>query len=691
MTYKISVDTGGTFTDVIVSDASGAMTIGKALTTHARIFEGVHSAIDAAASELGVAVADLLAQTSLFIYGTTRSTNAIVTKTVARTAFVSTEGFPDILLLKEGGKFNPHDFTQDYPAPFIARRHTFELPGRISAEGEEVAAFDEAAARALAADIVARGFEAVAVCLLWSVANPAHELRFGEILAEIAPDIPFTLSHQLIPVVREYRRASATAIDASLKPLMQQHLRELEEDLRAAGLTGEILVSTAAGGCSHIDALISRPIYTIGSGPAMAPIAGRAFARMEDLGDNVIICDTGGTTFDVGLVRDGRITFSRDTWLGPAYTGDLLGISAVDMRSIGAGGGSIAWIDEGGLMRVGPQSAGSEPGPACYGRGGTLPTVSDAAVVLGYFDPEYFLGGRMKLDVVAARTAVASVAGAVGLSIEETAFRIMSLASDLMVRAIADVTISEGLNPRESTIVAGGGAAGVNIMTIAAELGCERVILPKVASALSASGMQHADIVAEETASLVMQTDRLDIGEVNRVLGALREKLERFAASLSQRDMTDAQIEYIAEARYLGQVWELDTPLRQVPLPLEGGVGLLAETFHQVHERVFAVRDEGSAVEIVNWKARLTVPLAKPIDVAPKAADITLLPPALSRQCFFGGTAPVTTGIYKPADLAPGRTIVGPAIIEEPTTTLVVYPGTSVMVSGAGNFLLKVR
>ncbi len=690
MAYKISVDTGGTFTDAIVRDADGRLTIGKALTTHGRIFEGVRGAIAAAAGDMGLDTEALLAGASLLVYGTTRSTNAIVTKNVAKTAFVTTQGFPEILVLKEGGKFNPHDFTKDYAEPFIPRRHTFELAGRISAEGEELAAFDEAQARSLIERLRDENFEAVAVCLLWSVANPVHEKAFGSLLAEMLPGVPFTLSHQLVPVVREYRRASATAIDASLKPLMQHHLRELETDLRTAGFEGMLLVSTAAGGCAHVAEMIERPIYTIGSGPAMAPIAGRAYSAIEALGDNVIICDTGGTTFDVGLVRDGRVAFSRDTWLGGHYTGDLLGISTVDMRSIGAGGGSIAWIDEGGLLRVGPQSAGSEPGPACYGRGGKAPTVSDAAVVLGYFDPDYFLGGRMKLDAQAAWDAVATVATPLGCSVPEAAFRVMSLASELMVRAIEDVTVSEGLNPRESTIAAGGGAAGVNIMAIAAELGCREVILPKVASALSAAGMQYADIVAEATASLVTSSDRFDAAVVDDLLGALQSRLDAFAARLPGDTGAGLHTEFVAEARYEGQVWELDTPIPQVPVAKEDGLGQLVEAFHRVHERIFAVRDEGSAVEVVNWKARLTVPLGEQPGAVPPIAHVPHDRPAHGRACFFGGAEPMTTPIYKPADLVPGIVIEGPAIIEEPTTTLVVNPGTSVTISGAGNYLLSI-
>ena len=510
MSYTISVDTGGTFTDAVIADPAGRLTIGKALTTRDRIFLGVQEAIQAAAAEINVTLSALLSQTKLLIYGTTRATNAIVTKTVAKTAFVTTEGFADILVLKEGGKFNPHDFSKDYSDPYVPRRHTYEIPERMSAEGTVSAPFNESRAREVAQLLKAKGFEAIAVCFLWSIANPEHELRMARLLDEILPATPYTLSHQLIPIVREYRRASATAIDASLKPLMQQHLRELEADLRQAGFSGEVLVSTTAGGCAAIEALVEKPIYTVGSGPAMAPIAGLTFSRLEDLGDNIIVCDTGGTTFDVGLVRDGHLTYTRETWLGQQYTGNLLGISAVDMRSIGTGGGSIAWIDDGGLMRVGPQSAGADPGPACYGRGGRLPTVSDAACVLGYFDPDFFLGGRMKLDTNAASLAISDIAAKVALSPEETAYRIIGLAGDFMMRAIGDITINEGVNPRESTIVAGGGAAGLNIMMIAKELGCDRVVLPKVAAALSASGMQFANIVSEESASMVTLSSRFD-------------------------------------------------------------------------------------------------------------------------------------------------------------------------------------
>lgn len=688
MSYTISVDTGGTFTDVVVRDDEGSFTIGKALTTPSRAFDGMRAAIGHAAGELGMSPEALLAETSLLIYGTTRSTNAIVTNAVAKTAFLTTEGFPDILVRREGGKANPHDFSQDYPQPYIPRRHTFEIRERIGSAGEIVLPLDLAHTRAAIEELGTQKFEAVAVCLLWSVANPTHEQALGRLLEEMLPSVPFTLSHQLLPIVREYRRASATAIDASLKPLMQAHLTALEQDLRDAGYSGEILVSTISGGCSNVETVIEKPIYTIGSGPAMAPIAAINYSRIEGLGDDVIVCDTGGTTFDIGIARDGRPAFSRETWIGERHGGHLLGVSAVDIRSVGAGGGSIAWIDDGGLMRVGPMSAGSVPGPACYGRGGMLPTVSDAAAVLGYFDPHYFLGGRMKLDVDAARRAIEGIASQIHRTIEETAHRILGLATDLMVRAVEDTAIPEGIDPRDCTIVAGGGAAGINIMQIARELGCRQVILPSSASTLSAAGMQFSDIVSEETRSLTCLSDRFDADRVNSAFDEIEERLHAFRRRLPGSG-TGFTIERFADARYLGQIWELDTPV--IPPRFESRQDLddYVNTFHDLHKRVFAMRDPANPVETISWKVRLTVPLPKP-RTAFAETDATASSRGTSRRaCFFGGATTVETPIYKAVDLVAGNEIHGPAIIEEPTTTLVVPPDMSVAVSRAGHYLLR--
>jgi N-methylhydantoinase A len=688
MAYRISVDTGGTFTDVVVLTSDGQLHIGKALTTPERIFGGMQGAVAVVAETLGIDAGALLADTALLIYGTTRATNAVVTRRTARTAFVTTAGFRDTLVLKEGGKHGPHDYSYDYPDPYIPRRHSFEVSERVGAEGQVVRPLDERAARALLATLRERKFEAVAVSLLWSIANPAHELAVAALIEEELPGIPYTLSHRLVPILREYRRASATAIDASLKPLMQAHLTEMASDLRAAGFAGDLLVSTSGGGCRPVEDLVAAPIHTLKSGPAMAPVAGRAFSAIEGLGGNAIVCDTGGTTFDVGLVRDGALVFTRDSWLGQRWLGDIIGTSTVDVRSIGAGGGSIGWIDAGGLLRVGPQSAGSVPGPACYGRGGDAPTVTDAALVLGYADPAYFNGGRLALDADAAHRVIGTLAAQLGRDADATAAAMLTIANELMIKAIGEITVNEGVNPRESVIVAGGGAAGFNIMPIAAELGCETVILPRLASALSACGMQHSAITYEATRSRFTDSAAFDADAVNAVLAEIEAELGAFRSGLAGAEGAPFEAELLVEARYRAQVWELDTVL---PSRRVDGPAALVEAFHQAHERVYAVRDPGSAVEFVNWKGRIAIRMFPPPPPAGVAAAPHVPPPDSTRACYFAEGGRVATPIFLGARLAAGARIAGPAIIEEPTTTIVVPPRMSATLSAAGNYILHCR
>ncbi len=691
MTLRIAVDTGGTFTDAVIVDDAGRQVIGKALTTPERIFEGIREAIAVAAEEWNLGLDAVLRDAELLIYGTTRATNAVVTGNVAKTAFLTTRGFRDTLVLREGGKFNPHDYATEYPEPYIPRRWTFEIEERIDAEGQVVRPLDEAHARSVLDTLGTRGFEAVAVSFLWSVANGAHELALGRLLDEMLPGVPYTLSHQLIPIVREYRRASATAIDASLKPLMQHHLSEMETDLRAAGFAGQTLVSTSVGGCQHVAEVVERPIHTLKSGPAMAPVAAKAYCVIEDLGGDVIVCDTGGTTFDVGLVRDGGLVYTRDSWIGQQWIGHLVAMSTVDVRSVGAGGGSIAWIDPGGLMRVGPHSAGAVPGPACYGRGGEQPTVTDAAVVLGYIDPDYFVGGRMPLDVDAAQRVVEKFAAPLGKSPEQAAADILTVASELMIKAINEITVSEGLNPRESVIVAGGGAAGLNILPIAAELGCETVILPKTAAALSACGMQFSDIMSEKTVSRVTLSGKFDFAGVNAALAQIDGELEQFRNAIPGSGGAGYEKEFFVEARYQAQVWELDTPLPAARFEDEKDVNALVEAFHAVHDRVYAMRDEGSQVECVNWKGRLSFRLAHATaaDAKQSGAQSQTPAPHGARAAYFAESGTRDVPVYRGGELSAGAMIAGPSIVEEPTTTIVVYPGMQASVSDAGNYVLK--
>ncbi len=687
--WRVSVDTGGTFTDVVVADDRGRFTIGKALTTPDRIFNGLSAALEHAAETLGLTRADVLGRTDILIYGTTRATNAIVTGNIAKTAFLTTAGFPDVLVLREGGKFNPHDFATPFPAPYVPRRRTFEISERIDARGKVLLPLDEAQARHTLQTLRAHAYEAVAVSLLWSIANAVHEQRLAALIEAELPGVPYTLSHALNPILREYRRASSTAIDASIKPLMQAHLRDLQSDLRESGYRGEILVSTTMGGCLDVDSVIARPIHTVRSGPAMAPVAGRRYASLDDTGESVLVVDTGGTTFDVSLIREGRIATTQDTWLGEQFTGHMLGIPAVDARSVGAGGGSIAWLDPAGLLRVGPRSAGANPGPACYRLGGSAPTVTDAALVLGYLDPDYFLGGRMPLDVTAARAAIATIATPLGITIEAAAYSIFAVSNETMINAIKDITVSEGIDPSEAVIVAGGGAAGLGILPIARELRCRAVIVPRTASVLSACGMQFSDLQLEQSASAPTRSVDFDRGAVNGALARIDGELDAFAARLAARGFRERRTSYRVDAHYAAQVWDISVDLPAPRFSTDAQVATLIESFHANHRRIFSVDDPASPIEFLNWTGRVSValPQQRGGDSA-RGADATTA--VGTRRALFDEHEVREAAIYRGDRIRVGDELAGPAIVEEATTTLVLPPGTRARLMPSGSYVVAI-
>jgi N-methylhydantoinase A len=686
---RITCDIGGTFTDVVVSDESGRMTIAKALTQPANLFGGLRAALDRAAAEIGEPLAQLLGRTSLFIFSTTQATNAILEGTTARTAFLCTEGFPDILVRREGGSLRPYDYSRAFPEPYVARRLTLEIAERIDADGNIVRALDEAAAVAQLDHARELGAEAVSVCLLWSTANPSHELALGALIERELPGLPYSLSHQINPIVREYRRASGTAIDASLKPLMQRHLPEIADGLVAEGFSGELLAASSAGGVVPMGELIDSPLWSVRSGPSLAPVAARTVAQAETGSGDVIVCDTGGTSFDVSLVREGDLVFTSETWLGEPFAGHLTGLSSVDVRSIGAGGGSIAWVDPGGLLRVGPESARADPGPACYGLGGTRPTVTDAALVLGYIDPDRFLGGKMALDVGAAGTALAGLAEALGIAAREAAHAVLAIANERMIAAIGELTVNEGVDPRDSTLVAGGGAAGLTIASIARELGCREVLIPRAAGVLSAFGGQHSDIVREMTAPHVTNSKEFDFDGVRTTLDGLRKRMAAFESELPQGLAGEVSRRYFVEARYAYQVWDLSIPLDGDGIDDRAALERLIESFDDAHERIFAVREPGQKIELSQWKGRVTVGTVKPPLAAERDGATAGGHAAQGRVAFFPELGEVEIAVHLGSELAAGTRIAGPALLIEPETTIVVYPGWTAHVSELGNYRLE--
>jgi N-methylhydantoinase A len=684
---RFACDTGGTFTDLIVEDSAGVVKMYKASTTPDDPVQGVIRALEAAARDHDLPLSDFLARGELLIHGTTHAINAIVTGNTAKTAFLTTEGHPDILVLREGGRIEPFNFRIPYPEPYIPRALTVEVPERVAMDGRAVKALDEDRLRASLLELKRQDVEAIAVCLLWSIINPAHELRVGELIEKVLPGIPYTLSHQLNPALREYRRASSAAIDASLKPLMTRYLDSLTERLAEKGFSGRTLVLTSQGGTVDAHELARMPIHALNSGPSMAPVAGRAYATQDSSAPDAIIADTGGTTFDVSLVRRGRIPMTRETWIGQPFRGHMTGFPSIDIKSVGAGGGSIARVDSGGMLHVGPASAGAVPGPVCYGAGGTEPTLTDACLVLGFLDPDFFLGGKMKLDAAASARAIEEkVARPLGLGVKEAAAAILGVATENMVQAIAEITVNQGIDPGNAVLVGGGGAAGFNSVFIARRLGCPEVIIPETGAALSAAGALMSDLRNEYRAMHYTTSAGFDMEGVRRVLSDLEARCRQFAATAGKGALA-VDISFGVDARYEGQVWEIDVP---VPAPrFEGDSNLddLVAAFHAAHEEIFAVRDPDCDVEFVVWSASVGCRLREDglgrlVEAASEARE------KHSRKVYFEGVGEVETPVLTMNALKPGEEYAGPAIIETPFTTIAVDPPARFRISDAGSLVI---
>jgi len=685
---RFAVDTGGTFTDLVLEDDRDRVRMFKAPTTPADPVTGIMDAVGIAAESMASSVEDLLAAGDMFIHGTTHAINAVITGSTARTALLTTAGHPDVLVFREGGRIEPFNFAVPFPEPYVPRALTFEVPERIAADGTVVEPLDEAATARLIGELSERDVESVAVCLLWSTVNPAHELRVAELLEEHLPRVPFTLSHVLNPILREYRRASSTAIDASLKPLMSAYLDGLSRRLREAGFGGRLLMLTSGGGVMDAEDTARAPIHAIGSGPSMAPIAGRHYARADAGADTAIVADTGGTTFDVSLVRRGAIPTTPETWIGRRYRGHIVGFPSVDVRSIGSGGGSIAWVDEGGLLHVGPESAGAVPGPACYGKGGERPTVTDAALVLGYIDPEFFLAGTMALDGERAAASIATDVGApLGLGEAEAASAILRLATENMVGAIEEITINQGIDPRGAVLVGGGGAAGLNSVAIARRLGCRAVVIPEVGAALSAAGALMSDLQADHRAVYYAATDRFDFDGVNRVLESLTARCAEFIEGPGTGGTAHA-VDLYAEARYRHQIWEIDLPLQVDRFQSDADVSGVREAFDRLHEEVFAFRDPGSDVEFVGWRATARARLGAGGFGRLEAEGALEAGVSGSRTAYFAGLGAVETDVELFEAMDPGAAVEGPAVIESAFTTVVVDPGATAVRTEGGTLVI---
>jgi N-methylhydantoinase A len=685
---RFAVDTGGTFTDLVFEDDTGSLHMFKAQTTPHDPVEGILAAVRSAADTMSISTEELLGQGELFIHGTTHAVNAIITESTAKTAFLTTKGHGDMLVLREGGRLEPFNFSVPFPKPYIPRALTFEVPERIGSDGQIIEPLNEDTVVEIIQRLTDLKVESVAVCLLWSTVNPTHENRIGELLEKHLPDVPYTLSNLLNPILREYRRASSACIDASLKPLMSRYLGGLSDRLKQSGFKGRLLMLTSKGGVMDFEDLAAAPIHAIGSGPSMAPIAGRHYAQVDANTNTAIVADTGGTTYDVSLVRRGVIPMTPETWIGQRYRGHIVGFPSVDVKSIGAGGGSIAWVDEGGLLHLGPISAGAVPGPACYGKGGTRPTMTDASLVLGYIDPTFFLGGAMKLEVDnAVRAIEEDVAGPLGLDLLEAASAILRLVTENMVGAIEEITIHQGMDPRSAVLVGGGGAAGLNSVAIARRLGCTTVIIPEVVAVLSAAGALISDLHADYRALFYTSTDGFDLDGVNATLEALTSKCQAFIKGPGA-GAVEQSIEFYAEARYRDQIWEIDLPLRAGHFEKSEDVDRVREDFDRLHEEVFAFHDPRSDVQFVGWRAAVRCKLHdREIGKLARAEFYKgkILP---CRKAYFSDTGMMDTRVELFATMEPDVPLEGPAIIESPLTTVVIEPGAKVVRKRSGSLVI---
>ncbi len=681
--YRVCIDIGGTFTDCVVSDDAQDLRIFKTPSTPGAFEQGFMNALALAAEGCGLALPDFMARVERIVHGTTVSTNALLEGKHAAVGLICTHGFRDILTLREAPRKPPFRWRLSYPEPFVPRPRTRGVRGRIDTTGTERAPLAENDVLAAVEDFRQLGVEAVAVCLLWSVVNGEHERRVGEIVRAAWPEVPVTLSHRLNPIAREYRRGVSAAIDAALRPVVSAYVQALERGLRESGYQSELMIANCLGGMMPPEEIAERPIYSVMSGPTLAPVAARRLADAPDL----VVVDMGGTSFDVSAVRDGQLVISPEAMLTEF---DMLGIPKVDVRSVGAGGGSIAHVDAGGLLRVGPESAGADPGPACYGLGGTRPTVTDADVVLGIIDPDYFLGGRMRLDRDAAERAVGTIADALGIELAAAARAIASTVDHTMIAAIEDITVQEGIDPRESYFVAGGGATALHMGQMARVLGVTGYMVPKFSAGLSAFGGLISDIVWEETATLVTDAARFDLDGVNGLLAALMERGRAFLARAGIAE-SGQRFEYAYLGRYQYQSWEIEVPFaaRDGALAATDVAGL-ADAFHRMHERIYTIKNEDDLVEFTTWKVRAIGPAATDLAPASGAAPAREARAYGERRVHLPGrVGDATVPVYRGDDLAPGHRVAGPAIVEEATTTVLVPEDATAVVDDLGNYRVR--
>ena len=660
MSFTIGIDVGGTFTDIVVTGSDGRTIIAKATTTPADQSEGVVEGIVLAARQLGLTSAALLAETSRIVHGTTVATNALLEGKTAPVGLLTTEGHRDVIEMREGLKPERYNLRMAAPKPLIPRRLRLPVRERMRSDGSVAIALDKASLDRAIARLAEENVRAVAICFLHAWRNPEHEQLAAATVRARLQYAYVTTSSDVLPRIKEYERFSTTVANAAVGPVIDSYLHRLRDRLSETGYRGELLVILSHGGVATVAEATRLAAGTALSGPAGGVAAAVALSR-DGVAKDLIAFDMGGTSTDIALVRDGQPTLSD----GRTVANARIALPSLDIVTLGAGGGSIGKIDSAGLLAVGPESAGADPGPACYGLGGTGATVTDANLVLGYLDPANFLGGRRALDRDAAVAAVRRLADRLDLSLTEAAGGIHRLVNTRMADGVRVATVRRGVDPRGHALLAFGGAAGLHVTAVAGELGVKRVVVPIVASVLSAWGMLNTDLRVELTRGQ-SQSGGIDIDGLK---AAFAEMEQEGRARLSWFN-GEIMIRQTADMRYGEQVFEINVPLDGIACERVA----IEDAFHAAHERLYtyALRDQ----DVVLVNAGVSVVGRLPAaPVATRDGSASPAAPKARREVFVGGWIEVP--VFDFAALAPGQAMTGPTIIESDTTTVLLRNGES--------------
>ncbi|MDD9982198.1 MAG: hydantoinase/oxoprolinase family protein [Gammaproteobacteria bacterium] len=676
--YYLGVDTGGTFTDFVALNArTGEIATFKVPSVPEDPARAVRAGIERLRDRHGIDPSRI----GRFIFGTTVATNAVLEHKGARTALVATRGTRDVIEIQRLWRSHLFDLYIRKPPPLVPRRWRFEADERIGAHGEVVTPLTGEEAARVANLIAEGGFESVAVCGLFSFLNPAHERRLRDAVAAAAPDVPVSISCEVSPEFREYERATTTVMNAYVMPRIDRLASRLEAVAGETGCAGQVRIMQSNGGLMSAATTRRHPVRTLLSGPAGGVVGAVGVATAAGF-DDIIAMDMGGTSLDISLVRGGEIALSTEGRVGD-YP---VQVPQVDVHTIGAGGGSIARVIRGAL-KVGPESAGADPGPVCYGKGGTQPTSTDAAVTLGYIDPRHFASGAMRLEVDAARRAIEGHVGEpLGMAAEEAALAIVRVQVAEMVIGIRAVSVERGWDPRDFTLLPFGGAGSLYAGLVAEDLGIERIFVPIEPGVLSAFGMLLTDVKYTDVVTRLMDTDTASAADFEEIYQGLERNLHR-ELSGEGIDAGAARFERSCDMRYRGQAYEVNVP---VPEAAEDGlVAAMTDAFHARHRGLYGQAAEGDPVEFVNYRVTGIGVIRKP-ELKPREGGIRQVAPKGVRRACFPRVGWIETPVFERADLAPGAELSGPALVGEPGATVVLFPGHRLAVDRLGNMAVRV-